>query len=444
MKRISFVLSLFMALALTLCSCSNDDYINAIPGNSTLLISMKPAKLSGVGSPTMLKAMLHVSNLDDAGFDLSEDVFFFEDAQGNLGLCAKVKDEDDLEKTVKRLKCDVHHKRDYNFAALPNNWILGWSNQAALLMGPVVPAAQAEMMSLMAKYLGEDEDDGIKATPIYDKIDSINAPMSLVCQTSALPDQFVAPFTLGAPRDANPSDIYIAAEMKVANGRLHINGQTFSFKRNIEQALQQAHAIYRPIKGKYVKSMAKNDMIGMFLNVDGTRFIKLMQQNRGIQALLAGINSAIDMDNIIKGVNGDMTIIAPSLGSDNFQMTMAAQLKNADWLGDVDYWKQSVPQGGHIGDWGRDCYYYTDSKTTYFFGVTQDWQYMSGSSKEKALQSIKAAADPIDAKLQQDIKGQKLVLVINLAAVNGSKAQAVTGMLAPLFGKLNAIVYTLQ
>ncbi|MBF4213421.1 DUF4836 family protein, partial [Pseudomonas donghuensis] len=78
------------------------------------------------------------------------------------------------------------------------------------------------------------------------------------------------------------------------------------------------------IKGKYVKSMAKNDMIGMFLNVDGTRFIKLMQQNRGIQALLTGINSAIDMDNIIKGVNGDMTIIAPSLGSDNFQMTMAA------------------------------------------------------------------------------------------------------------------------
>ena len=69
---------------------------------------------------------------------------------------------------------------------------------------------------------------------------------------------------------------------------------------------------------------------------------------------------------------------------------------------------------------------------------------MSGSSKEKALQSIKATADPIDATLQQDIKGQKLVLVINLAAVKGSKAQAVTGMLAPLFGKLNAIVYTLQ
>ena len=60
------------------------------------------------------------------------------------------------------------------------------------------------------------------------------------------------------------------------------------------------------------------------------------------------------------------------------------------------------------------------------------------------MQSIKAAADPIDVKLQQDIKGQKLVLVINLAAVNGSKAQAVTGMLAPLFGKLYAIVYTLQ
>lgn len=444
MKRLSIAFSLLIALVMTVCSCSNDDYINAIPDNSTLLISMKPAQLSGVGSATMLKAMLHVSNLKDAGLDLSEDIFFFEDAQGNLGLCAKVKDEDEMEKTVKQLKLDIRHKRDYNFAALPNNWILGWSKNAALLMGPVVPAAQSEMMSLMTKYLGADEDNGIKASPMYDKIDSINAPMSLVCQTSALPDQFVAPFTLGAPRDASPADVYIAAEMKVAKGRLYINGQTFSFKSKIEKSLQQAHAIYRPIQGKYVKSMAKNDMIGMFLNVDGSKFIKLMQQNRGLQALLAGINSAIDMDNIIRGVDGDMTIIAPSLGNDNFQMTMAAQLKNADWLGDVDYWKQSVPQGGHIGDWGRDCYYYTDQKTTYFFGVTKDWQYMSGSSKEKALQSIKAAPDPIDSQLQKDIKGQKLVMIINLAAVNGSKAQAVTGMLSPLFGKLNAIVYTLK
>lgn len=442
MRHLFFVLSTLLLLACT--SCSNTDYLNAIPNGSTLLISMKPSKLSGAGSPTLLKAMLHVSNIDQAGLDLSSDVYFFEDAQGNLGLCAKVDDNDKLKATIQHLGASITHRRDYDFAALPNNWVAGWSDKAALIMGPVVPAAQGEMMALMAKYLGAEEDDGIKASPMYDKLDSIGTPMAMVCQVSALPKQFVAPFTLGAPRDADPSDVYLATEMKVEGGRLWMTGRTFAFKKRINDSLNQAYSIYRPIEGKYVKSMAADDMLGMFLNVDGTQFIKLMQQNAGIRAMLAGIGSAIDMDNIIRGINGDMAIITPSLADGNFQLKMAAKLKNANWLADVSYWKQSVPQGGFIGDWGRDCYYYTDQKTSYYFGVTKDWQYMSGGTKEQARQSIAAAPHPIDATLQNNIKGQKLVMVVNMKAIGGDKAQAVTGMLMPLFGKVNMIVYTLK
>lgn len=202
--------------------------------------------------------------------------------------------------------------------------------------------------------------------------------MSLVCQTSALPDQFVAPFTLGAPRDANPADVYIAAEMKVANGQPPYQWANLLLQAQYRAGFAAGSCHLPPHQRQIceVNGQERHDR-----HVPQCRRHEVHQTyatKQRAQALLAGINSAIDMDNIIKGVNGDMTIIAPSLGSDNFQMTMAAQLKNADWLGDVDYWKQSVPQGGHIGDWGRDCYYYTDSKTTYFFGVTQDWQYMSG------------------------------------------------------------------
>ena len=44
------------------------------------------------------------------------------------------------------------------------------------------------------------------------------------------------------------------------------------------------------------------------------------------------------------------------------------------------------------------------------------------------------------------IKGQKMVMVVNLGkAGSGDNAlQAVTGVLAPLFGQLKAVVYTLQ
>lgn len=442
MKNVVFTLVLFLGLMMS--ACSNKDYLNAVPAESTLLISMNTAKLSGVGSQALLKSVLHVSNFNQSGIDISSPVMFFEDAQGNLGLCAKTADADDLEALLKKLGLQVSERRGFHFAALPNNWLIGYSDESVLMMGPVLPAAQAEMMQLMTKYLKADDDDGIVSTPMYEKLDSIDAPMSLVCQSKALPEQLVTPFTLGAPKNTDPSQILIAAELEVKNHRLMVNGQTFSFNKKVNEALTKAYGIYRPIKGNYVASMSADDAMGMFMDVDGSKFITLMTDNRGMQALLAGINAAIDMNNIIKSFDGDMAIMMPEMGQDKLRLKMAAKLKNADWLADVDYWKQSVPDGGVIADWGRDCYYYRDSKTSYYFGVTGDWQYMSGDSQEAALQSIKPAIHPIDKTLQDQIKGQKLVLVLNLKTFGGDKASAVTSLMRPMFGDVQSIVYTLK
>lgn len=436
---------LFFALLLgVLSSCSDKDYIDAVPGNSVLVISMNPAKESGAGGQTMIKTLLKLSAVDQTGLDLSANLYFFEDGQGTFGLCSRVGNRSKLIETLKQKGLTVTQKRDFDFAVLPNHWVVGCSDKAALIMGPVLPANEEQLKSTMAGYLAANEEDGIGITPMFEKLGTIDAPMAMVCQTKALPEQFVAPLTLGAPEDADASDVLMAAAMEMKQGCLWVDGEAFSLKQNIDDSLKQAARDFRPIEGYYSGVMSKTDVVGMFMNVDGTKFIKTLHRNKGFKTMLTGINAAIDMDNIIKSIDGDMAIVSPSMGNDNFSMSMAARLKHANWLADVDYWKQSVPQGGHIGDWGRDCYYYSGDGTTYYFGVTEDWQYMSGSSKEAALQSIKPSGNPIDKSLQQSIKGQKMVMVINFAALKGSKAESLTAMLKPLFGDLNAIVYRLR
>ena len=123
---------------------------------------------------------------------------------------------------------------------------------------------------------------------------------------------------------------------------------------------------------------------------------------------------------------------------------MAAKLGNANWLKDVSYWKQSVPQGGHIGDWGKNCFYYTGNQTAYYFGVTGDMQYMSGGSREAALKSICPSKHPLSTDIQKHIIGEKLVMLINFGSLKDEKAQAVTAMLKPLFGNLNTIIYMMK
>lgn len=436
-----FILTWFTLLCV---SCSDTDYLNTIPTESKLLMSINPTKLSGTGNQVLFKTMLQVSNLNNTGIDLSSNIYIFEDAQSNLGLCAKVSDGDKLGQALNKVAKKIPSKKGFEFYALSNNWVMGYSDKASLIMGPVLQEAMPDLSTTMAKYLAADEKDGIVSTPIFSKLDSIDAPMSLVCEADALPEQLVTPFTLGAPRGTDASEIMIAAEMAVKKGCLMIKGKTFSLKPKINEALQHAAKIYRPIEGKYVASMANSDAFGLFMNVEGAKLIELMRQNKGIRMMLAGINSAIDMDNIIKSIDGDMALISPALTTQSLRMSMAAKLKHADWLADVDYWKQSVPAGGHIGDWGRDCYYYTGNNTTYFFGVTNDWQYMSGDSKDAALRSVKPATNPISSFLQNKIKGERLAMVINFSALQGSKAQTFASLLRPVFGDLNAIVYTLK
>lgn len=454
MKKTRFFIIASLMIVL-MSACSDNDYLNAIPSKSTAVISIDMSRLNGQeqeqNQEHILKTMLHVDDVSKCGLDVKEKVYLFETIDGNLGLCAKVADEGDVSNWLSQLSqqriCStVTERKGFHFAVLKDSWLVGFSSKALLVMGPVVAEAQAEMQRQMVRYLNADEDAGIKSSKLFAQLDSIDSPMAMVAQAVALPEKFVAPFTLGAPKDADASQIVIAAGMDVEDGVLKIAGRTFSFNPSINQALVKSQQVFRPIQGDYVQSMPDDAMAGIFMNVAGSRFLPLVQSNQGLQTLLMGINASIDMDNILRSVDGDMSIVLPTLGADHMQMMMAARLSHAKWLSDVDYWKQSCPKGSTIGNWKLNAFCYSSGKTCFYFGVTDDKQFFSGNDEVSAESSIRPSSHPISKRVQNMIRGEKMVMVINLekSGGGGSAMQAVTGLLSPLFGQLTAVVYTLK
>lgn len=454
MKKTRFFIIASLMIVL-MSACSDNDYLNAIPSKSTAVISIDMSRLNGQeqeqNQEHILKTMLHVDDVSKCGLDVKEKVYLFETIDGNLGLCAKVADEGDVSNWLSQLSqqriCStVTERKGFHFAVLKDSWLVGFSSKALLVMGPVVAEAQAEMQRQMVRYLNADEDAGIKSSKLFAQLDSIDSPMAMVAQAVALPEKFVAPFTLGAPKDADASQIVIAAGMDVEDGVLKIAGRTFSFNPSINQALVKSQQVFRPIQGDYVQSMPDDAMAGIFMNVAGSRFLPLVQSNQGLQTLLMGINASIDMDNILRSVDGDMSIVLPTLGAEHMQMMMAARLSHAKWLSDVDYWKQSCPKGSTIGNWKLNAFCYSSGKTCFYFGVTDDKQFFSGNDEVSAESSIRPSSHPISKRVQNMIRGEKMVMVINLekSGGGGSAMQAVTGLLSPLFGQLTAVVYTLK
>lgn len=214
MRPLLTVLPLLAVLTALLSSCSGDDYVNAVPANSIALMSVDLRRMADectgndVDNAKLLNRLLHVENAGDCGMDLSEKIYMFESAEGNLGVVAKVKSRSDLDTWLDNLAnagvCrNAVERGDIGFAVMKDSWIVGFSSSKLMIMGPVIASQHAEVQQTMAKYLKQDEENGIKGTPLYDKLDSIDSPVALVARANALPEKFVAPFMIGAPKDAD-------------------------------------------------------------------------------------------------------------------------------------------------------------------------------------------------------------------------------------------------
>ena len=437
------------AVVIALSSCTHSNYIDAIPHNCNALIAVDTKELKGLIGKDFLSSLFSIDDKTDYGLDLSEKIYLFEAADGNVGLCAKVADEDNLEKVLDRLveqgiAVKSRKRRGKNFFVLKDSWLIGYSSETLLIMGPVTAGSQGTVQNRMAKYLDADNETGVKGTPIYEKLISINAPMALVTRIGALPEKFTLPFTMGIPKDADPNHILLAVRMQLDDDVLRIEGEIFSFNKNIDKELKKAYSIYRPIKNRYLKAMPATASVGVFMNVNGKDLIKQIHDNRSLSTLLAGVNTVIDMDNILKSVDGDMAFILPSLWEEGmFKMSMVADLATANWLKDVEYWKKSCPTGAQIENVGPQVYAYRDKNTTFYFGVTPDLRFYSGPVLQNAKATLHGVNNPIALKIQNEIQGKKLVMVLQLSSLM-SQEKDIALLLKPFLGNLKTVVYSVK
>lgn len=440
---------------LILSSCSSDGYLNVIPQNSTAIISIDIQKLYSTSKNNKqldyLKDVLKLKDVDASGLDLSTKAYVFETVDGNIGLVVKVDNEDNLSNWIKNLEkagyCkNLTTRKGFKFTSVKDTWVLGFSSDALLVMGPILPIQQADMQRQMVNFLGQDDSKSIKGSPMFQKLDSLESPVSMVAQAAALPEKFVTPFTIVAPKDADASQIMIAAEIvKDEDGCINLKGETYSLNDNLNNSIKENKKTFRPIQGTYSACMPISASLGIFLNVDGKEFLKLLHSNNSIQVLLAGMNTAIDMDNIIRSINGDMSIIIHSFKEGENIPQMSAQLSNNEFLKDVEYWRESCLTGCKIIDWNKNSYYYTNGTFCYYFGVSDDMQFYSGGSPKYALESISKSQNAIPEYVQNKIRGKRLCLVLNLETIleDGTDKASVMTSIKPLLGNIKTVIFSM-
>ena len=445
-KHLIYIITILVTI---LTSCSSD-YRNAIPSDSTALISIDATDEELGKRLSLLNDLLDLDDPKESGIDFRDKVYLFETADGNLGLCAKVHDDKDLREVFVNLEKEgkAHEESERqkcNFFTVADKFIAGYNTNTLLIMGPVVAAAKGEAINLIARYLNQEAEDGIVGSPMMDKLDSLPSAMSIVAQATALPKQLSSVLTLGMPKDADPSQCILAADIDFKGEVIFIQSEPISFNPQLNKKLQSAYASLRPIGDKYLHSLSQKAIGGLFANIKGDDFLPLLQQSQSIWALLAGINAAIDMNAILKSIDGNVLISVPSFSVNSIGISLAAELADNKFLNDIDYWKQSVPAGSKLAEWQKNAYCYTSDNMSFYFGTTDGTkkEFYSGPTQAEAIASIHKTTTPLDKDVIASVAGKRLALIVSISALLPEKATMSTMML-PQMLKLRTVVYTVK
>ena len=455
MKNI-FISLLLISAILSFTSCA-DDYINSIPGNSTAIVAVDGSAISkGDKFKNALQQVLETEDLSETGLDLTSKIYLFETVDGNLGLTAKVSDIDNFNDLLLRLSkkgsaTQPKEKRDKWFSVIKDKWVLGYTSDVLVVMGPSLPAQHSVVMRQISRLLKQDEEHSIKNSPLFERLSAMQGSINIVSRVSALPEKLRSLFVLGAPANTEPSQIIVEASVgaDIAEGFVNVSVSTSSPNATINAGLEKSRSKFRPLSAVFANSMSSDAALGVFVNVDGHDFIDMLRKDQMFQTLLAGMNMAVDMDKIIGSMNGEIAVVLPRMfnsftseetGSDaKVSLSLAGELKDKTFLADIPYWKKSCPQGATIKDCGNETYCYAGNGFNYYFGITPDMKYYSGSSLSEARQSVALATRPLPREVLSFIKGHRFCVVANIPVITGSLA---SGVVSSLLGDVKYIVIT--
>ena len=224
MKRKKILYSLLAVVAIVttalvlLLSSGGNGYMNVIPSRVKALVAIDLSKI-GVG--------------DVPGVDTGRKAYLFETSDGSLGLVAAVDSKGDVESWMEKMNKEGKaskpvERKGYTFSVVNDNFVLGLSSSALLVMGPAVADEQAAIQRKMVKYLSSDK-DAVSESPLYRHLSTLDGPVTIVAQADALPEKFVMPLTLGAPRGTKPEQLLVSATMDLSEECVTMKCNTFSF-----------------------------------------------------------------------------------------------------------------------------------------------------------------------------------------------------------------------
>lgn len=332
--------SLIAVVLLLLSSCSNKDYLKAIPEDAAMVMSVNfralyeksdfaessiKGKLDEVADDKLSDALgKYFKDPMAMGLDITQPVYMFM-SEKEVGFVAKVDDDDDLEEFISALykegivKDKPKEKNDVMCGKMDGGLYYAFNSDAFLLVAPLdgtmSPSAVAKM--LKGDHKAFVDTDGYKKMEEQDDKDVLlymNGKHLSNFLYDNMSDYYKKDFEQAM--SASPikmEDIDMLASLNFTDGSAVLSAKTWGVNDKAQKKLDDYNKEMRTIQGTYIKSAPKDLLAWACVGMNGSWYMDILTKNDMVRKTLNELKDKIGMDleAFVRTLDGDMAAAVP-------------------------------------------------------------------------------------------------------------------------------------
>ena len=397
-KKLSIVA---LIATLLLASCQKYEYANVIPGDAAVVASIEWAEIADQGEmydsgvvglleqsvglvvsgKGKEKIQEYIKDPFQMGINFRVPMYMFAKPVPNnyYGLVFSVHSQSKLEEFFNILAsqnlCTMQHEEEGRLTGVLLDEICYSFDSSSLLL--LASTSKSHTKKMMSQILYQNADQCFVNTPQFEKMNEQDGLIKLYADNS---ESF--PELAGM-------DVEMYSAVKFDNGKaimkLNVAGKT----AKEQEKINEIYANMKKLDGEFDEKMHDDFLVWASAGVKVDWLLEKIKEDKKskLHDILFAVERVIDIEQMINTIDGDATVVAYDELKDNPYIFMA-EIKNNDFLKDVDYWMESMKEyGARMKNTGGNNYLLAYEFDRLYWGVNNDGDELYFSS-ESAFNKI--------------------------------------------------------
>ena len=343
------------------------------------------------------------------GIDMLAPMYGFVSSDNYVCGVFALSDAVDFEAKLKAEEIKIESQRGFKWAS-KGEILLCFDNRKALIMGPVIMGQADAMRGRMVEWMTQ----GSHKVPILANLKKDDGVINLRSTLAVVPPSFTSQL-FGSLNDANLNDIFLNASLRIKERSFLLSTELESEDEEFTNYASEYDKLLRPIDGSKLPASMEEPTLRAVFNVDGEKVLPKLRENFLLRTILVGLNMCVDLDMMIKAIDGDVLV---ELGGQNvFSPDFAAnaQIRNQDFLRNSKDWcSGSSTFGSSCQALGEKDFVLQYAGSQFFFGVLDDLLYLSSDDVKTHRFSAPQSEDEI-SRVREQAHGKRIYVSVNLA-----------------------------